>query len=54
MPQCSVLLQLSIHWKGLKETPCVSKDASLMSRDGQTDYKYGLTAHLTESRDLMM
>ena len=54
MPQCSVSLQLSIRWNGLKETPWVSKDASLMSRTGQIDYKYGLTIHLTKSQDLMM
>ena len=53
MPLCSVLPQLLIHWKDLKETLWVSKDALLVSRNGQIDYKYSFTTHLTKSRSLM-
>ena len=48
MLPCNVSPQLSIYWKGLKETPWVSKDAPLASRNGQIDYKYDLTIHLTK------
>ena len=54
MLQCSVPPQLSIYWKGLKETPWVSKDAPLTSWNDQIDYKYNLTIYPTKSRDLMM
>ena len=43
MPQCGVSSQISIHWKGLKETPWVSKDALSMSHNGQINYK--ITSH---------
>ena len=35
MPQYSMLPQISIPWKDLKETPWVSKDALLASRGDQ-------------------
>ena len=50
MLQGNMLLQLSIQINGLKETPWVSKDALLASRNGQIDYKHNLTIRLTESR----
>ena len=53
MPQCSVPPQLSIHWKGLKETPWVSEDALLVSQNDQIDYEHSLTTPLTKSRDMM-
>ena len=53
MPQCSMLLQHSIHENCLKETPWVSKDALLASQNGQINYKHSLTTYLTKTRDLM-
>ena len=39
MPQCGMSSQISIHSKGLRETPWVLKDALSMSRNGQINYK---------------
>ena len=44
--------QLSIHRKGLKKALWVSKDAPLVSQNGQINYKHSLTTHLTKSRGL--
>ena len=52
MPQCSMPPQLSIHWKCLKETPWVSKDALLANQNDQVDYEHSLTTHLTKTRGL--
>ena len=52
MPQYSMPPQLSIHWKGLKETPRVSKDALLASQNDQIDYEHSLTTRPTKSQGL--
>ena len=52
MPQCGMLLQISIRWKGLKETPWVSHDAPLASWDNQINCEHSLTRLPTKSRRL--
>ena len=42
MPQCGMPLQISIYWKGLKETLWAPKNALLASQNDQVDGEHSL------------
>ena len=53
MPQCGMPLQISIRWKGLKETLWAPKDALLASQNDQVDGEHSLRTGLKKSRGLL-
>ena len=52
MPQCGMPLQISICWKGLKETLWAPKDALLASQNDQVDGEHSLRTCSKKSRGM--